>query len=181
MYVYINPRDVPAALKETHSRYYKWLESKAGMTKQQVRKGGNYDFAGTLNRVLDYQVSHHKSRGIFSVIDVDDNDPTTWLERIRQAIGEVAMEMIIETKNGFHVVYHSKKMGQESHMALAQVLQSDTGTGQDAKVTKLDGCALNCALPGGCQGTHRARILYCSCSRKKERGNDETQVVQSEG
>lgn len=169
IYVNINPRDVPAALKVTHSLYYQWLEHKVGTSKQQVRKGSRQDFAGTLNRVFDSQVSGHKSRGMFQFIDVDDDDPDTWLTRIREAIGEEAIEMIIETKNGFHVVYQNKKMPKEAHSALREVLDSDTETGKDASVTKAAGCALACALPGAYQGGHKVRTVYCSCNKSIEK------------
>jgi hypothetical protein len=48
MYMQVNPRDVVAALKETHTRYYKWVEQKAGTTKEQVRKGNHIDEAEVL-------------------------------------------------------------------------------------------------------------------------------------
>lgn len=35
------------------------------------------------------------------MIDVDDNDTTTWLSRIRQAVGDDAIEMILKTNMGF--------------------------------------------------------------------------------
>ena len=36
MYVTINPRDVPEALKATHAHYYKWIEHKAGASKEKA-------------------------------------------------------------------------------------------------------------------------------------------------
>jgi hypothetical protein len=164
MYMQVNPRDVVAALKETHTRYYKWVEQKVGTTKDQVRKGNTADFAGTLDHVFQLQVSRHQTQRRFDVIDVDDSNPDTWLKRIVEAIGEEAIEMLIETKNGFHVVYKPSKMLKADHLQLKQVLESDIGKGKDEKVSKLDGNAVSCALPGGYQADHKARIQRCSCA-----------------
>lgn len=165
LYVTINPSNVPEALKATHERYYKWVEYQAGASKEKVKKGDRSDFAATLDMVLKMKMLTSCSRGPFSMIDIDDNDPTTWLGRIRQAIGDDAIEMILETKNGFHVVFLPKKMSQEGHKSLNAVLSSDPGKGQDASVTKGKGSKLSVALPGGLQADHETRILYCSCER----------------
>jgi hypothetical protein len=98
--------------------------------------------------VLKMKMLTSCSRGPFIMIDIDDNDPTTWLSRIREAIGDDAIEMILETKNGFHVVFLPKKMSQERHKSLNAVLSSDPGKGQDASVTKGKGSKLSVALPG---------------------------------
>jgi hypothetical protein len=110
------------------------------------------------------------------MIDIDDNDQTTWLSRIEQSIGEEAIEMIIETKNGFHVVYRPKDMCRKAHMNLNNVLSSDIGKGQDASVTKGKGSKVSVARPGGYTQTiklescialvggmvqrHRRKLLY---------------------
>lgn len=163
LYVGINPRDVPEALKETYQLYYNWLEHKAGATKQQVRRGDRDDFAATLAQKFEGRILACKSRERFAMIDVDDPDPTTWLERICHAIGEEAIEIIIQTKNGFHVVYQKSKMSSLAHKALGEVLKSDKGTGKEAAVTAMNGPAISCALPGAHQGNHKISIFACSC------------------
>jgi hypothetical protein len=168
LYVTVNPRDVPTALKETPAHYFKWVEHKAGTTKQQVRKGDRDDFAATLDRVLLMNILKSRSRARFQMIDVDDDDPTTWLQKIQDAIGLEAIEMIIKTKNGFHVVYSPKHMDKTSHRKLEAVLSSDPKKGQDASVTKSKGSMISCALPGGYQADHPTKILYCSCQRETE-------------
>ena len=165
LYVTVNPRDVPSALKETHAHYYKWVEHKAGTTKEKVRKGDRDDFAATLDRVLLMNILKSRSRTRLQMIDVDDDDPTTWLQRIQDAIGLEAIEMIIKTKNGYHVVYSPKRMDKSSHRKLEAVLISDPNKGQDANVTKSKGTMLSCALPGGYQADHPTKILCCSCQR----------------
>jgi len=163
LYAHINPRHVPEAVKATHAKYYQWLEYGAGTCKEQVTRGTSSNFAGTLYRTLEIEISHSKSRVRLSMIDVDDNDPRTWLSRIRTAIGKEAIEVIIETKNGFHVLFQRSKMKREAHEALREVLASDTGKGKDVKVTSMKGCALSCALPGAYQADHKTKILACSC------------------
>lgn len=165
LYVTVNPRHVPDAMKETHSLYYKWIEHRAGLSKQQVRRGDRADYAGTLPRALLSNILKTKSRVRFLMIDVDDNDPTTWLQKTRDAIGDDAIEMIIKTKNGFHLLYRPKDMTQESHKRLDAVLRSDTGKGPDENVTRTKGTSIACALPGGYQSDHPTKILYCSCQR----------------
>lgn len=165
MYVNVNTRDVVGALKETYQTYFKWLEHQAGTTKEQVRRGNRSNFAGTLDIAFRTMVSHHKSRGRFSVIDVDDDNPDTWLKSICEAVEDDGIEMVIETKNGFHVVYQPSKMSNKAHLRLKEVLKSDTEKGKDANVSKLDGSALSCILPGGYQADHKARIIRCSCHR----------------
>lgn len=39
------------------------------------------------------------------MIDVDDNDTTTWLSRIRQAVGDDAIGMILKTNMGYMYAY----------------------------------------------------------------------------
>lgn len=163
LYVVINPRHVPDALKETHGHYCQWLEHQVGISQKQVKRGNHDDFPGTLHKAFGAQVAKCNSRKLFSMIDVDDNDPDTWLAVVLQAIGEQAVEMVIETKNGFHVVYQRQRMTQEAHDKLRDVLRSDTGKGKDAKVTDMNGCSLSCALPGGYQADHKIRIRTCSC------------------
>jgi len=165
MYLTINPRDVPQALKATHEHYYKWIEHKAGASKEKVKKGDRQDFAATLDTVLKMSMLKSRSRMRFNMIDVDDTDPTTWLAQTRQAIGDEAIEMIIQTKNGYHVVYRPKDMDKIAHMRLEGVLSSDPGKGQDAHVSKGKGTMISCALPGGYQADHATTIFYCSCER----------------
>lgn len=171
LYVTINPRDVAEGLKTTHSLYHKWLEGKAGMTKDQVRKGDRDDFAGTLDKAFRMNVLKSESRHIFEMIDVDDKDPETWLKQVRDAIADENIEMIVETKNGYHVVYNSKSMPRANHAKLAQVLKGSP-KGKDEKATKSKGPSIQCALPGGMQSDHKTRILYCSCSRRRKEADE---------
>jgi hypothetical protein len=163
LYVNVNPRHVPEALKHTHSHHYKWLEHKAGATHERVRNGESPHFSGTLNRVFDLQISRYKSRGTFAAIDVDNCNPDTWLRRITDAIGMEAMEMVIHTKNGFHVVYRPRKMGREAPLALGEVIKSDTAGGKDSNCDKMPGCAISCVLPDTYQADHKVTMRYCAC------------------
>ena len=165
MYIGVNPQNVPAALKETNELYSKWLEYNAGLSKNEVRHGNREDFPARLQDKFEGRLMACKSRDIFSMIDVDDPDPSTWLRRIREAIGEEAIEMVIRTKNGYHVVFQRKKMTKQSHKALGDVLSSDKGKGPEASVTLMKGPVISCALPGAFQADHKTSIISCSCKR----------------
>lgn len=167
LYVGINPRHVPEALKETHEIYSNWLEYRAGATKQKVRGGHKDDFGASLSHKFEGRILACKSREQFSMIDVDCTDPNTWLSRIRSAIGEGSIAMVIQTKNGFHVVYEKRKMTNVNHKSLKEVLESDSTTHKEASVTSMNGPAISCALPGSYQTGHKTTIYSCSCNKGK--------------
>jgi hypothetical protein len=167
MYVTINPRDVPTAFQETQAQYIKYIECMAGLTVGTVRGASKPDYAASLKRRLECRILASQSRNLLQMIDVDDPDPTTWLAEIRQAIGEEAIEMIVQTKNGFHVVYSSKRMQPQSHIKLRDVFAKNPGKGPEDKVTRTKGTAAACALPGVYQADHPASIYICSCQRHR--------------
>ena len=171
LYVSINPRHVSEGLKLTFSNFIRWVEYKSGLTTQKVKGGDKEEYAGRLDKAFNMNILKSQSSHWFDMIDVDDKDPETWLRRVRDAIngssGSVdAIELIIETKNGYHVVYKPSKMTRESHMALKEVLSANPGKGPESKVQKCSGGSVSCALPGGCQSDHKTRIIYCSCHKE---------------
>ena len=115
MYVTINPRHVTNGFKATHDGYIRWVERRAGLTKEDVRGGDDKNYCGKLERKLRSNVMKEESHKTLSMIDVDDADPNTWLRRVRKAIGEDAIELILETKNGYHVLYQPSKMARSAH------------------------------------------------------------------
>ena len=177
LYVNINPRNVMDGLKVTYSNFLRWVEYKAGLTTDAVKGADKEDYAGRLDKALNMNVLKTQSKRRFDMIDVDEKDPDTWLRRICEAIdggggaasaGSHAIELIVETKNGYHVVYKPRNMTRESHVALHKVLSDENaGSGSDCKVLKVLGGSVSCALPGGYQADHKTRILYCSCQKEK--------------
>lgn len=116
---------------------------------------------------MELKILSKQSRNLFQMIDVDDPDPDTWLADIRSALGD-AVELIVKTKNGFHVIFRSRKLTRESHRRLREVLEKDTGKGKDASVTQIKGTLDSCALPGTFQAGHPTSLLYCSCHHKSK-------------
>ena len=189
LYVNINPRNVMGGLKLTYSNFLRWVEYKAGLTAVPVKDANKEDYAGRLDKEFNMNVLKTQSKRRFDMIDVDDKDPDTWLRRICEAIdgggaasdGEVnangndAIELILETKNGYHVIYKPRNMTEQSHRALHEVLSDENaGEGSERKVLKVPGGSVSCALPGGYQSDHKTRIYYCSCQKEGEKGGTKT-------
>eukprot|EP00339_Tiarina_fusa_P005535 CAMPEP_0117004500 /NCGR_PEP_ID=MMETSP0472-20121206/5443_1 /TAXON_ID=693140 ORGANISM="Tiarina fusus, Strain LIS" /NCGR_SAMPLE_ID=MMETSP0472 /ASSEMBLY_ACC=CAM_ASM_000603 /LENGTH=281 /DNA_ID=CAMNT_0004705457 /DNA_START=52 /DNA_END=897 /DNA_ORIENTATION=+ len=174
LYVAINPRNVSEAHKLTQANYSHWLEAKAGVTREQPKGKNREDYLGTLDRALRCNILRCQARKRLDMIDVDDTDPTTWLRRIREAIGDEHIDMITQTKNGYHVLYQGKKMNPQEHRRLQNVLSENPGKGPMEKVTRGKGATVACALPGGSQSFHKTRIIYCACQRKQRETEEET-------
>jgi hypothetical protein len=156
------------SLPETRTR----MEVKAGLTKEQPKGMNREDYVGTLDTSFRSNILRCQARKRLDMIDVDDPDPTTWLRRIREAVGDEHIEMVLETKNGYHVLYQGKKMKRHEHKRLQIVLEENPGKGPMEKVTRGKGSCVACALPGGSQSYHKTKIIYCACERKNKTEED---------
>jgi len=131
LYVAINPRHVLQGMNLTQDAYNNWSNAKLGMSKEVVKGLDRIDYVGTLDKSLKSNILKSQARRNLDMIDVDDADPTTWLKRVREAIGYEHIEMILETKNGYHVLYKGKNMKKHQH----QKLQNSTSRQSREKVS----------------------------------------------
>jgi len=162
LYVSINPRSVLQGMALTQTNCTTWMESKVGLTKEQVKGMHREDYIGTMDKQFIRNILKSQSRRRVDMIDVDDR---TWLPRIRKAIGDENIEMIVETKNGYHVIYHGKQLIEQQHKQLQKIL-SESPKGALEKASRCKGSTVVCALPGGSQSYHKSKIIYCACHRK---------------